>query len=103
MLREKNGKLKAKLGKWVAPSNMLRRRWARFYSPSQDALLRWAGAGIARHSAAAAQLFARRRFRRPGSNAEEWGQPPGMLPAGIQRGRVWCYAAAASKENMLIY
>ena len=33
LLREKNGKLKAKLGKWVVSSNMLRRRWACSYSP----------------------------------------------------------------------
>ena len=101
LLREKNGKLKAKLGRWLAPSNMLRRRWACFCSPSQDALLRWAGAGIVKHKAAAVQFFARRRFYRPGSNIEEWGQPPGALPADAQRGRARRCAAAASKAERM--
>mgnify|MGYP003336902802 CR=1 FL=1 len=103
MFREKNGKLKAKLGGWIAPSNELRRRWRCFCSPGQDALHRWSGAGVAKHAAARAQLFARRRPRSPGSSAEERGQPSGMLPADFQRGKMWCYAASASRAEKLAY
>ena len=59
LLREKDGKLKAKLERWVAPASKLRVGWGCFCSPSQDALRRWAGAGTAKHAAARAHLLGR--------------------------------------------